>query len=122
MKKVENKKTLLVIFGGKSVEHDISIITGVQTLNAVDKSKFNVIPVYITKEGEWLTSNSFYDIKTFSNDEFKNNSKKIVLGLDKSLYLLKHKKLKFLKTIDFALLYYLHEYRCVGDCIGRMPN
>lgn len=104
MKKEDSKKTIVVIFGGKSVEHDISIITGVQTLNAVDKNKYNVIPIYISKEGDWYTSNLFYDIKTFTENDFCKKAKKIAIGLNKNLYLVKNKKMKFLNKIDFALL------------------
>ena len=38
-----------VFYGGKSAEHDISIITSMQVINNLDKTKYNVIPVYIRK-------------------------------------------------------------------------
>ena len=60
-------KSVAVIFGGKSVEHDISILTGVMTLNSIDKNKFNPIPIYITKEGEWFTSNELFDLDGYKN-------------------------------------------------------
>ena len=104
MKKEYSKKTIAVIFGGKSVEHDISIITGVQALNAVDENKYNIVPIYISKEGDWYTSNFFYNIKTFTDNNFCKNAKKVLIGLNQNLYLAKNKKLKFLKKIDFALL------------------
>ena len=66
------KPTVAVIFGGRSVEHDISIITGVQTLNKLDKNKFNIIPIYISKNGDWLTSENFFNIKNFSNPDRKS--------------------------------------------------
>ena len=48
-------KSVAVFFGGKSVEHDISVITGVMTVNSLDKSKFNGVPIYVDKNGEWFS-------------------------------------------------------------------
>ena len=64
-------RDILVFFGGKSCEHDVSVITGVLTLNSLDKTLFNGIPVYVTRQGEWLTGDelknvSFYKRKDFS--------------------------------------------------------
>jgi len=48
------KKNILVAFGGVSSEHEVSIITGLQILENIDKSIYNPIPLYITKEGLFL--------------------------------------------------------------------
>ena len=40
-----------VFFGGRSVEHEVSVITGVQAMMSLDREKYNVIPVYIAKDG-----------------------------------------------------------------------
>lgn len=45
------KKNILLIFGGKSCEHDISIISALQVANNLDEYLYNIIPVYITKQG-----------------------------------------------------------------------
>lgn len=100
-----NKKNVLVIFGGKSVEHDISIITGVQTLNAIDKNKYNIIPIYISKDNNWYTSESFFNIKTFANKSLNlSKFKKVFLCSGARLFIDKTKKLKFFTFVDFALL------------------
>ena len=52
-----------VFFGGKSVEHDVSIISALQACNAFDKSKYDIIPVYITKENELYTGDGIGDIE-----------------------------------------------------------
>ena len=105
MKKIEEKRNVIVLFGGKSVEHDISIITGVQTLNAINKIKYNIIPIYITKNGEFLSSEAFFNIKTFSNNNLsKINYKKVILTNDSYLYFYKGKKLKQWLKVDFAFL------------------
>ena len=44
-----------VIFGGESVEHEVSIITAVQAMNYMDSSKYRVIPIYISKDKNCYT-------------------------------------------------------------------
>ena len=44
-----------VIFGGRSVENEISVITAAQTMAAMDTQKYNIVPIYISKEGRWYT-------------------------------------------------------------------
>ena len=105
MRKIEEKRNVIVLFGGKSVEHDISIITGVQTLNAINKIKNNIIPIYITKNGDFLSSEAFFNIKTFSNNNLnKINYKKVILTNDSYLYFYKGKKLKQWLKVDFVFL------------------
>lgn len=49
-----HKKTVAVFFGGRSPEHDVSIITGLQALKALDSTKFEGFPVYLAPNGEWF--------------------------------------------------------------------
>lgn len=63
------KSTIVVVFGGESVEHDISIITAIQALNAIDKQKYNVVPLYIDKVGRWLTSSNFFSMDSFLKEQ-----------------------------------------------------
>lgn len=49
------KIRVAVIFGGKSVEHEVSVISALQAIDNLDKAKYDVIPVYITKSGEFYT-------------------------------------------------------------------
>jgi len=42
-----------VLFGGKSVEHEVSVITAIQAINAFDKDKYDIVPIYITREGDF---------------------------------------------------------------------
>ncbi|MBW3538484.1 D-alanine--D-alanine ligase [Candidatus Parcubacteria bacterium] len=63
-------KTVAVIFGGRSVEHDISIITGQFTIAALKAAgQFEVVPVYIAKNGVWHSDPSLADLKTFQDPE-----------------------------------------------------
>ncbi|MFZ1108713.1 MAG: hypothetical protein WAN43_10275 [Rhodomicrobium sp.] len=49
------KQTVAVLFGGQSPEHDVSIVTGLQVLDALDSERYTSIPVYITGSGSWYT-------------------------------------------------------------------
>src|SRR5437763_856211 len=45
-----------VLFGGRSGEHEVSLLSAASVLDAIDKNKFEVVPIGITKEGRWLTA------------------------------------------------------------------
>ncbi|MBQ7307449.1 MAG: D-alanine--D-alanine ligase [Clostridia bacterium] len=92
-------KNVAVFFGGKSTEHDISIISANQVIKVL-KDEFNIIPIYITKENQFYTG-LMQDIKTFKNFEEKKHNKVIFVGNE--LFILKGKRLKFLAKIDIAL-------------------
>ncbi|GAB6087383.1 D-alanine--D-alanine ligase family protein [Alkaliphilus crotonatoxidans] len=47
------KTNIYVVYGGKSVEHEVSLKTAFSIINALDKDKYDVYPVYITNEGQW---------------------------------------------------------------------
>lgn len=59
-------KKILVLYGGKSVEHDISIITALQAMNAI-KDSAEILPVYITGNGEFVTAKNLLDVNIYSN-------------------------------------------------------
>ena len=56
-----------VIFGGKSVEHEVSIITAIQAMNHIDTDKYEIIPIYITKDLVWYSSGCLKYIDSFNN-------------------------------------------------------
>ena len=60
------KIKLAVLFGGKSVEHEISIISAVQAMRYINRDKYDVIPVYITKTNEMYHSEDMVNIEEFS--------------------------------------------------------
>ena len=51
----EQIKNLAVLFGGRSVEHEISVITALQLINVLDVERYRPIPVYIAQSGRWYT-------------------------------------------------------------------
>lgn len=65
------KKTIAVLYGGKTAEHDVSIITGIQLMDNADKSKYDIVPVYIARNGQWFTGEKLRNIeylKTFDGN------------------------------------------------------
>lgn len=72
-------KKVGVIFGGRSVEHEVSVITGMQIIENIDKTKYEVVPIYINKEGKWLTGNSLMDFKNYKDNNFKD-AKEIIIS------------------------------------------
>src|SRR5438105_15594385 len=45
-----------ILFGGRSGEHEISLLSAASVFKAIDQNKYEVVPIGITKEGKWLTS------------------------------------------------------------------
>lgn len=61
------KTNIGVFFGGRSTEHEISVLTACQAMAAIDTDRYNVIPVYITKQGQWYTGEALKDTKNYRN-------------------------------------------------------
>jgi D-alanine-D-alanine ligase len=72
-----NKKTVAVLFGGISVEHDVSILTGLQIIDAIDSTIYDIIPVYIDQNGDWFCGDQLLNRKNyhFSPDKKKELNK-----------------------------------------------
>ena len=58
---------MAVLFGGKSVEHEVSVISAVQAMASIDQEKYDVIPVYITKGNEFWCGPHLKDIESYKN-------------------------------------------------------
>ena len=63
---------IAVFFGGKSSEHDVSVVTALQMMENLDRGKYNIIPIYITRDGDWYTGKKLTDINTFKNFDIGN--------------------------------------------------
>jgi len=50
------KRRVGVLFGGRSGEHEVSLLSAASVVNAIDKNKYEVVPIGITKDGRWLTA------------------------------------------------------------------
>jgi D-alanine-D-alanine ligase len=53
-----------ILFGGRSGEHEVSLLSAASVLKAIDKEKYEVVPIGITKDGRWLTSDRAEDLLT----------------------------------------------------------
>lgn len=82
-----------VFFGGDSVEHEVSIISAVQAMTHLNREKYNVIPVYMSKSGIMYTSAAMFEINSFRNlnellaksrvAQISNNGSSVILKTDK---------------------------------------
>lgn len=77
------KIKLAVLFGGKSVEHEISIISAIQAIQSMNTEKYDVIPVYITKNNEMYVGEAIGDIEAYKNiPALLKRSQRVVLMCD----------------------------------------
>jgi len=69
-----------VIFGGPTVEHEVSIISAVQAMNNLNKEKYDVYPIYVTKDRTWYCGKMLMDIDMYRDfDTLKKYAKKVTL-------------------------------------------
>ena len=61
-----SKYNVALIFGGCTPEHEVSVITAHQVYLALQEN-YQVLPIYVTKNGEWLTGNALHDLSTFTD-------------------------------------------------------
>ncbi len=107
------KTKLMVVFGGRSVEHEVAIISAVQAMNYLDKDKYDILPVYIMKDGTMLFSRDFLDINVFRRtklEDMKNvyqnvivarlDGKPVIIGLHSKKGI---KKTEIISDIDVAM-------------------
>jgi D-alanine-D-alanine ligase len=59
------KKTIAVFFGGPSCEHDVSILTGLQILEALNPDRYNAFPVYVALDGKWYVGDALRQRKNY---------------------------------------------------------
>lgn len=69
-----------VFFGGKSVEHEVSIISAIQACNSMDREKYDIIPIYITKNNEMYTGELVGKVAQYSDiPKLLSLSKRVIL-------------------------------------------
>ncbi|MDE5635155.1 MAG: D-alanine--D-alanine ligase, partial [Muribaculaceae bacterium] len=59
------KTNIGVFFGGRSTEHEISVISASQAMHAINRERFDVTPVYITKDGKWYTGDALFEVDNY---------------------------------------------------------
>ena len=69
-----------VVFGGESVEHEVSVISALQGIEALDKERYEVIPLYISKQRDFYSSPALLDVENYKNlDELIQKATPVVL-------------------------------------------
>lgn len=104
------KITVAVFFGGKSTEHEISCISANQAIHAINAEKYNVLPIYISKENEFYIGDELFDLGNYASfihnpgsvlnkvSIYKDNDKVYVEKINKGLF----NSSKNRQTIDIA--------------------
>ena len=69
-----NRTKVAIFFGGKSYEHDVSILTGLQVIQVLDITKYEAVPVYIDTNGNWWSGKQLLNLKNYpiTDDAYKN--------------------------------------------------
>ena len=102
------KLKLLVLFGGKSVEHEVSVISALQAIASMDADKYDIIPVYITKENEFYTGLECSMIEEYKDIPalLKKSTRCVLMKTDGGVKLLRYPFKKFgnnvISDIDVA--------------------
>lgn len=64
---MDHKLRVGLFFGGKSVEHEVSVVSALQACENINKEKYEIIPVYVDKTGHFFTGRKFLDIKNYKD-------------------------------------------------------
>jgi D-alanine-D-alanine ligase len=73
-------KTIGVIFGGVTCEHDVSIVSGLQLIENANKSKYEIVPIYIHSDGKWYTGEKLLDANMYKDfEKYEKELKKVII-------------------------------------------
>ena len=92
------KLNIAVVFGGKSTEHEVSVISALQAIENIDKDKYNVVAVYMDKKGDFYFSN---DNLLIDSKNYKNI--KSLLSKCENVYFVKDKNHTYLRNVHAGL-------------------
>ncbi|MCR4695145.1 MAG: D-alanine--D-alanine ligase [Pseudobutyrivibrio sp.] len=99
------KLKVAMIFGGKSVEHEVSVISGIQAILSMDTDKYEVIPVYMTKKNEMYVGESIGDIEAYKdiNGLLKKSQRVIMINNGNNVQLVSYPLKKFGKNLEIDI-------------------
>lgn len=83
------KRNLAVLFGGRTCEHDVSIITGLQAVHAAS-ANYDVTPIYIARDGAWYIGEKLKDMQFYTSFDAAQVTRVLPEGEDNKLVLLKY--------------------------------
>lgn len=70
-----NSRNVVVAFGGISPEHEVSVLTAMQAIASLQDTNYNIVPLYISKSGRWLTGAPLLEIENYQDlDKLKNQA------------------------------------------------
>lgn len=99
------KTNLAVFFGCSSVEHEVSIISAVQAMESMDRDKYNVIPVYVSKDGDMYTGQQLCTMKSYQNlSTLLQNCTRVTISREKGRVIMKEAEAGFFKRKPLAAL------------------
>ncbi|NLG82640.1 MAG: D-alanine--D-alanine ligase [Bacilli bacterium] len=96
-----------VLFGGKSVEHEVSIISAIQMMENMNKLKYQPIPIYLSKDNTFYYHEDMVDIEFFKNMENLKKAKRVLIYPNQNkreLLMLAKNKLKKITDLDLIFL------------------
>jgi D-alanine-D-alanine ligase len=83
------KTRVAVLFGGNSVEHEVSVISAIQAIMSMDTDKYESIPVYITKNREMYVGDNIGNIEAYKNiDALIKESRRVIFVNEGSKFFL----------------------------------
>ena len=71
---VNHRIRIGIVFGGRSVEHEVSLVSAASVINALDKEKYEVVPIGIAPTGKWLSSGEALRLLKEKNLSIMNRS------------------------------------------------
>jgi hypothetical protein len=81
--------TVAVLFGGRSVEHEVSVISGHQAMDALDQAGYPILPIFITKQGDWYAGEGLHNLDLYREQTFHaaglKNVYRVSLSPDRSV-------------------------------------
>ena len=92
------KLNVAVVFGGKSTEHEVSVISALQAIENLDKEKYNVIPIYMDKKGDF-----YYSKNNLLSDSKNYKDIKSLLSKCDNVYFVKIKNNTYIKSVNEKL-------------------
>ncbi len=93
-------KKVAILFGGQSTEHEVSRVSATSVLNHIDKEKYSIFPVGITKEGKWFLYKG--DIENIGNGKWEEDYKNQV---EDGIKLLLNKEVDFMVCMVRMVLF-----------------
>lgn len=96
-----SSRNLVVAFGGVSPEHEVSVLTAMQAIASLKETNYNIVPLYISKSGRWLTGDMLLEMENYQDlDELKEQATHCTFSHDNlsKPVLLETEKKGFFKT------------------------